>query len=302
MDRWLEETGLREAFRGQGLPRVSAIPLFARGRLIGVLAFAGRRPVPPRYRDPELVALLGKQLGSLVDGAQLLRQLEQHTQSLAVLEERERIAREMHDSLAQVLGYLHLKAKAALKTLGSGEGEKVRAQLEEMAEAAQSAYADVREAILGLRESISEKRGLKEALKSYIRGFERQSGIPVRFLLAENAVAEFPPATEIQLLRVIQEALTNVRKHAQASQVTISFQRDGDNATILVADDGRGFSPEETLAKRQCFGLASMVERIKSINGTIQIDSRPGGGTRIIVRLPIQTSEGRKAGEDPSGR
>jgi signal transduction histidine kinase len=201
---------------------------------------------------------------------------------VAVLEERERLAREMHDSLAQVLGYLHLKSEAAQASLSRGDSEKVREDLNEIASTSHEAYADVREAILGLRETVSPHRGFVHALREYLVKFSHQAGVSARVEIIGEKEPNLSPEAEVQLMRVIQEALTNVRKHSGAMKACVGLdQRDG--MRITIEDDGKGFNPSELDGNGDRFGLYTMRERVERVGGRLEIHSVEGRGTRVSV-------------------
>jgi signal transduction histidine kinase len=201
---------------------------------------------------------------------------------VAVLEERERLAREMHDSLAQVLGYLHLKSEVAQAGLIAGDQEKVQQELAEISSVSHEAYADVREAILGLRETVSPRRGFVDALREYAVKFGQQAGVPTQVELRGCETLKLAPEAEVQLMRVIQEALTNVRKHSEARKACVRLDQQ-DGLRITIEDDGKGFDPAVMDNDRDRFGLFTMRERVERVGGRLEIDSVPGGGTRVCV-------------------
>jgi signal transduction histidine kinase len=203
---------------------------------------------------------------------------------VATLEERERLAREMHDSLAQVLGYIHLKSQAAERSLRSDATDQVRESLEEITSVAHEAYVDVREAILGLRETISPRRAFVDALREYATRFSQQSGVATRIDVLGAPLPDLDPAVELQLMRVVQEALTNVRKHSGARKACVSLE-EGDGLRITIEDDGNGFSPDQLNGDSDHFGLDVMRERVERVGGTLEIESMSGHGTRVCVVL-----------------
>lgn len=208
---------------------------------------------------------------------------------LAIVEERERIAREMHDSLAQVLGYVNTKAQAAEELLRRGQPDRAAAQLAQLAEAARDAYADVREHILGLRTSLGPHRLLLDTLRDYLNSWQKQSGIQAEMTIipSDACTLDLPPAAELQLMRIIQEALANVRKHSGANKTSIRLGERAGWVEVLVQDDGLGFDgvplSRDGLPH---FGLATMRERAEAVGGTLEVESAAGRGTRIRVRLP----------------
>src|SRR5438067_3457526 len=154
-------------------------------------------------------------------------------------------------------------------------------------------YQDVRESISELRTRVSE-RGLPATVREYVDAYEDRHDLAVH-LDGEEVAAALPPLIAFQLLRIIQEALANVRKHARARNAWITFKKLEDNKLeMLVGDDGRGFEPEvvSVEASRTSFGLASMRERVESLGGDLKLDSRPGGGTRVLVTIPLKSGAG----------
>lgn len=217
--------------------------------------------------------------------------LYRERQALATTEERERIAREMHDSTAQVLGYVSTKAQAVEALIRRGQSDRAVEQTRQLAQAAQSAYADIREGILGLRTSLRTDRGLIETLRDYLTVWQGQSGIAASLSTEGVTSDQLPlaPTTEVQLLRIIQEALANVRKHAAADRIDLSIRRAGDHVIVIVADDGRGFCPGETASdSRPRFGLSTMRERAEAIGAYFEIVSSPGNGTRLTLDVPTE--------------
>ncbi|MEO8625419.1 MAG: sensor histidine kinase [Candidatus Limnocylindrales bacterium] len=210
--------------------------------------------------------------------------MREREQQMAVLAERERIAREMHDSLAQVLGFIHLRLVALKEKVARIESPPMNANLDELTSVAHDAYLDVREAILGLRESSHAGRSLFENLRAYLERYEHQAAIETSFETDFDQPPMLMPAAEIHVIRVIQEALTNTRKHARARKVTVrATTRDG-LVAFIVEDDGRGFNiADVALSHEGGFGLQAMRERMELIGGSVSIDSAPGRGTRIVA-------------------
>lgn len=238
----------------------------------------------------------GDELGVLTQAFEMMRaQLKASLaklQNLAVLEERERIAREMHDGLGQMLGYVNTKTLAVGRLLDMGKVEEARAQVTELEEAAKGLYADVREAILGLRTSVGPDRDLPTALRDYVRGFGQQSGIEVQLQIA--AWPEQPLlslAAEVQLVRIVQEALANVRKHAAAQHAVVGLTVEGSLVQVTVQDDGIGFDRAAlTRDSWPRFGLQTMQERAEGIGGVFGIESSVGAGTRVRISVPTCAS------------
>ena len=224
-----------------------------------------------------------------IDNAHLHQQLN----TLAVAEERLHIAHEMHDGLAQVLAYVNTKAQAVREFLRTGRTEEAARQLEQLAAAAREVYTDVRESIIGLRTASGGEGGdggtasgsFAEALVRVAADWEAQSGIACRVAIA--GTPRLPAAAELQVLRIVQEALANVRKHGQAQRAEVRLTQEPSRLAIAVEDDGVGFDPAE-LGRSEFprFGLATMRERAQSIGGAVHLDSAPGRGTRVRIEVP----------------
>jgi PAS domain S-box-containing protein len=224
-------------------------------------------------------------------------QLVDQERAVATLRERERLARELHDSVGQVLGYVSLQAQSARKSLRDGDGERADAQLGRLAEVAQDAHADVRESILALRTGSPEGRLFLPELRRCLEDFQTHYDIHTELAISDGLSDEmFEANVAVQLLRVIQEALTNARKHAEASTVRVTIEHHQGRASIRVTDDGRGFDPTGIATDPgQHFGLAFMKERMQQVGGRVRVESRPGAGTTVYLDVPIQ------AGEEGSG-
>jgi signal transduction histidine kinase len=158
--------------------------------------------------------------------------------------------------------------------------------LRELATAARQAYSDVRESIVGLRALPGPKRSLQDVLEEYLQRWEEMSGVSTSLRIDSTIVLR--PSQELQLVRIVQEALTNVRKHARASHARVDIHRDGSRLMMIVADDGIGFNAAaRARGEFPQFGLSTMRERAESIGGTLVVDSTQGSGTTVTFTLPI---------------
>ncbi|WP_347350778.1 sensor histidine kinase [Intrasporangium sp.] len=234
-------------------------------------------------RDRGFLAALASLVGIALTGAQMREGAKQRE----VLNERARIAREMHDSLAQVLGAVHLRLRALGTNVDGVVPAHVAGEVEALADVCAEAYRDVREAILGLRAAHQHaSRSLEDNLSAYLGAYSAQSGVAATLVNEVGHEVSLSPRAEVQVLRIVQEALTNVRKHARAGSVTVSIRDDGATTSVVVQDDGVGFDAGATLAAKDGYGLGTMCERAALLGGTVDIDSTAGRGTAIRISVP----------------
>ncbi|MBI2906794.1 MAG: GAF domain-containing protein [Chloroflexi bacterium] len=278
-----EASPLRGQVKGEGFRFFACLPLKARGRVVGTLAIASRTCHELTSRDLQLLGVVGNQIGVAIENAALHRKV----QNLAVLEERERIAREMHDGLGQILGYVNTKTQAVRRLLTLGQKAEAEQALGQLEEASREVYADVREAIVSLRTTTSSNGGLVPALKEYLEWFSRQNAIRTELNLGDIGDGALDATVEVQLIRIVQEALSNVRKHARASQARVHLSTVNGSVCLTVEDDGQGFEPGHVARGAwPQFGLRTMRERAESVGGAFEVDSAPGQGARVNVRIP----------------
>jgi len=272
--------------------RVNAL----RRPLVSVAAgdFALRLPVSSGPAD-ELDELanafnyMAEELERFIGQQERLNELRQR----AIVEERERIARELHDGMAQILGYVNTKVMAARLMLKSHQMEAANTNLLQIEESTRDLYLDMREAILGLKMAGQIGAGLCATLLDFIAQFQRLSGLLVEIVFSPD-VKDLPLAGEIelQLLRIVQEALTNVRKHASTNKAWVSLQTDGQFLELTVGDAGKGFDPQHVWRERQPhFGLSIMRERAEAIGAEFALHSQPGSGTRVVIKLTVEEGE-----------
>ncbi len=228
-----------------------------------------------------------------IDNAHLHSQVK----NLAVTEERLRIAHEMHDGQAQVLAYVNTKTQAVRELLRSGRIEEAGKQLDELAKAAREVYTDVREGIIGLRAAVDSRHGFTAGLRNHVEQWQDRCGIRAELVVAKEP--ELRPEVELQLIRIIQEALTNVRKHSGTDCVRVEIAAAGEGVRIAVEDFGVGFETETPChSELPCFGLATMRERAEAIGADFVLRSRLRAGTRIEVVYPKETPHGVQANNE----
>ena len=262
-----------------------AVPIRSKTGVFGNLYLADEEGKEFSAREEETLVRFAALSAVAIENARLHQQVK----ALAITEERERIAREMHDSLAQVLGYVNTKAQAAKVLLATDQIEKASAQLEQMASASRAAYADVREGILSLRTSLEPERTLSDTLREYLTAWQGQSGVYADLNVDDMQEGALSDLAEVQLLRIVQEALTNVRKHANATHVQVTMQRAKDDVVTMITDNGRGFVSEDRGSRGiPQFGMSTMRERAESLGGSFGISSVIDQGTIVRVVLPAE--------------
>jgi signal transduction histidine kinase len=209
-------------------------------------------------------------------------------QALATLQERERLARDLHDTLGQVLGYASMQVEAAAKLSREGRGEAAAMQLDRLGSMIREAHAEMREYIMNLRTTPALHRPFITAVQQYLDAFTSNYDIQTDLTIGSSwNGTTFSPDTQMQIFRIVQEALTNARKHSQARRVHVKFESEDGRSFVTIRDDGHGFSLNnlETVYGRH-FGLQFMQERAGQLGGTLQIQSTPGNGTEVVLEVP----------------
>ena len=238
------------------------------------------------WRGREVGRLL--MLRDVTEQKQAQGQIVEQQRRLATLSERERMARDLHDSLGQVLGYASFQVEAAARLSRDGQGDAAAAQLDRLGGVIRDAHADVRQYILDLRSAPSAQQPFFTVVRQYLEGFTGNYDIRTH-LSIDPGVGEEPLAADAQLhvFRILQEALANARKHSHARNVRVAFAAEGERVCMTVQDDGCGFAPEGgAMAGGRHFGLQFMQERAGQLGGSLKIQSAPGAGTRVVLEMP----------------
>lgn len=255
------------------------LPLIARQTVLGVMALEGR---PGHFGEARvnLALAFANQVAVALENTRL----QMRVQERAAYEERQHLARELHDSVSQALYAILLGTHAAQRQLG-GDPEQAGEALRYVEGLAQAGIAEMRALIFELRPESLEEEGLSGALGRQMEAMESRHGLETEVSL--EGEPELPLATKQVLYRVAQEALHNVVKHARASRVRLTLRRSGDRSVLEVGDDGVGFDPEDTPPGH--LGLRSMRERVEESGGEFCLLSTPGRGTEIRVAVPEGT-------------
>ncbi len=256
------------------------VPISVKGKVIGVLDVESDRLNDFNDTDLDLITSLANQTGVAIENARLYEQAWQ----LAVVEERSRLARDLHDSVTQSLYGITLYSQAAAGHLASGRMDKVAEHLRELQDTSQDALAEMRLLIFELRPPILAEAGLAAALQARLLAVEGRAGLKTEF--KSEMKGRLPLAIEEGLYRIAQEALNNCLKHGRARRIVVKVWRDDSRVTLTIADDGVGFDPA-TARERGGLGLSAMAERAAQLGGRLGVNSKPGEGTQVRVEVCV---------------
>ncbi len=276
-------------------PALTAIPLMLEDRVLGGMGLSFDEPQPFTPEDRAFMWAIGQQCAQALERARLYEveqqarlEAEASQQRLALLaemRERNRLAQELHDTVAQALGYLNIKIAMTHTLLLSHHTEAAEANLQELKQVIGETYTDVREEIFNLRSKVLAGMDFMEVLERYIDKYRRFYKLEIQVVKeADPALFEFSAEVTSQLVRTIQEALINVRKHAHVNSAVIRLGQENGEVLISIEDQGRGFDLEKTKEKTSSFGLQIMRERVESVGGSLEVQTAPGQGTRISLR------------------
>ncbi|MGH2593704.1 MAG: histidine kinase [Anaerolineae bacterium] len=261
-----------------GLRYHASIPIYSHTDKLGVLNVAS---TDWRELDPDDLRLLytvGYQLGIAVERSRLYAR----SARLAKIEERNRLAREIHDTLAQGLTAISLQLESA-DALIDDSPARAKESLRKALDLARTNLEEARRSVLDLRAAPLLDRSLPDAIRALAERVERDHGLSIE-VRAQGDVDRLPARLEAGAYRIVQEALHNVVRHAAARQVLVDVSRAEGRVRVLIQDDGRGFDPP---AASQGFGLIGMRERARLLGGVLEVDSAPGRGTRIALEVPV---------------
>lgn len=255
-----------------------AVPITAKGKVIAVLNIESDQLDAFNERDVVVLQSLANQMSVAIENARLYRQAQQ----LAVMEERQRLARDLHDSVTQSLYGMALYSEAAAGQLSLGALDRVARHLSQLQDTAREALMEMRLLVYELRPPVLEEEGLVAALQARLLAVEGRLGLNTEFKV--DGEIRLQPETEEGLYRIAQEALNNALKHADARNIRLSLHQDAQIVTLEIADDGVGFDPV-TARERGGLGLAAMHERAAELGGQLTIHAKLREGTRVQVEV-----------------
>jgi two-component system, NarL family, sensor kinase len=262
----------------EGLRYHASIPLYFQQKPLGIMNVTGPSWRKLTGEELRLLSTIADQVGIAIERARLAEQSAQGARA----EERARIAREIHDTLVQGLTAIGLNLEGALAQLGDSP-ERARERLQRALDVSRESLEEARRSVLDLRAMPLAGRPLGEALAALGRRFTSETGIRVH--VRAPAGSSFPARVEAELLRIAQEALANVRKHARAATVEIRLSRGGGSLTLSIRDDGQGFRVRR--APGSGVGILGMQERARVLGGGLRVTSRPGHGTSVRASIPL---------------
>jgi signal transduction histidine kinase len=285
---------------GVSYPYAAALPLIRNEAVIGALVLVGDARDPFTALDDRFLVALGHQVGAALENADLYRRLEVRTVELAHLssrmieqheEERRRLSRELHDETGQVFSAV----KIELGVIRESVPPPQRARLDQALDLIDTGIRSIRNVTNDLRPSLLDDLGLLPALRSLVAEFAERSGIRMQ-LTAPDMLPPLSEQAELALFRALQEALSNVLRHAEARSVDIGISVNRDGVLLEVRDDGRGLAAgatPERLERGGHMGLTGMRERIGALGGSVRFHGEPGAGALLEVRVPAADASGR---------
>jgi two-component system NarL family sensor kinase len=272
-----------------GLRYHASVPLYLHDRRVGVLNVVSRDWRELSADELRLLTTIGELLSIAIERAQLFARSVQ----FGAAEERNRLAREIHDTLAQSLVGIMLQLETVDALLESGQVERASAVVRKALALTRSSMDEARRSVLDMRAAPLEGRTLAEALTALAEEYAREWGWTLS-LDVVGAGTPLPIRVTSGLYRIAQEALTNVARHAKAQRVTAALIVQPDEVSLSLTDDGCGFDPEQVAQSRSSaerFGLVGLNERARLLGGTLELCSAPNEGTQLTIRVPLQTGE-----------
>jgi two-component system nitrate/nitrite sensor histidine kinase NarX len=263
-----------------GFGVVATFPVTVKQQVLGVYNLFYRQARTMTTEERHMLATLGQHLGAAIETLRLASR----DRELAIAEERNLLAQELHDSIAQSLAFLNLQTQMLRQAVSGCDQAETMRTLGEIEAGVRESYADVRELLVHFRTRVAEG-DLEHGIRTLVARFMHQTGVHVDFEATGTAVS-LAPDDQLQAMHILQEALSNVRKHAGATRVEVALERGPDYA-ITVRDNGRGFEAGALESAADHVGLKIMRERAARIGGRVGVRSRPGAGTEVVLHLPV---------------
>jgi signal transduction histidine kinase len=268
------------------MERFLGIPVVFQGKTVGQLYLTNEASAKEfSSEDEEVMTLFARQAAVAIENSRLYRQV----QALAVLEERERISRDLHDRVIQSLYALGLRLGNVVQTANTSPAQMTE-QISYSVEKLDEVIRDLRVNILGLHLQVYYGKGLKQGLEDLVTEFQLNAFVRVHMTLPDDLDRPLSSQQRVELLHVTREAMTNILKHAQAQEVTVGGNQTNELIKLVITDDGQGFDPLAPRSKdRQ--GIRNMEARVQSAGGWMEISSILGEGTTVEVSIPARESD-----------
>ncbi|MBM4431002.1 MAG: GAF domain-containing protein [Chloroflexi bacterium] len=295
-------TARQDLVSAEGLRAFVSVPIRARNKVVGVMNIASHVPGQFATEDTYLLDSIGYQLGTAIEQARLYERLRDATERYQRLlqhaltaqeEERKRIARELHDGTSQMLTGLSLNLQAAMDIaeMDGVQNSRMEERLKKAHFLAVQTSIEVTKLINDLRPTLLDSLGLAPAIQRYLETWLQPKGINTS--LKTRGHERLPSEVEVALFRITQEAINNITKHAEAKNVNIDLQCDGEKCVLRIEDDGKGFDVQEITKVEKTgrgVGLFGMKERVTLVGGSCSVQSEPGQGTVITSEVPLTRS------------
>jgi signal transduction histidine kinase len=281
----------------EGLRALASVPLRSKNKVLGVMNIASHAPRQFSHQDIHLLSSVADQVSVAIENAQLYLEVQRMADMRGQLldriissqeEERKRIARELHDETSQVLSSLSVNLQALADALPRYP-EQVKTRLGELQSMAANMLDGLHRIMYELRPSLLDDFGLAVAVKSLAENRLEPAGVKVH-LASYGMKKRLPLELETALFRIVQEAISNIVRHAEADSATITLRSKEDSIVVRIADNGKGFDFNQVFrsSKRRGTGLLGMKERAELLGGHLTVDSQPAGGTRITAEIPVR--------------
>jgi len=256
------------------------VPIVFKGDVIGAFYLTDKTSGPAfTEADEQMVGVLAAHAGVLMEHARLYEQ----SRELSVLDERNRLARELHDATTQTLFSLRLAVETAAALVAT-DPARAATELDAARSLVDATFAELRALVFELRPPTLDADGLVTTVRKHLEVAGRAHGLQVQ--LTAQGADELSPQTEREVFRIVQEAVTNVLRHARASTLEVDLAFDPGRVTLTVRDDGVGFDPAARLIRSRRLGLTSMRERARALGGRLTVESAPGKGTTVLAEVP----------------
>jgi signal transduction histidine kinase len=290
---------IRQNERFEGWPRTHpsmksflGVPCVYKGRIVGSFYLTDKVGAEVfSQQDEDAISMLAAHAAIAIQNAQLY----ERSRDLTAMEERNRLARELHDSVAQSLFNIVLQSDVTTTLLAKGDADNAKRHLEGLSEQARDAAAEIRALIFELRPAELEREGLATTLRKHMDAVGRVHHLEVSF--EAQGDVDIPVEEGREVYRIAQEALNNVIKHSGASAVEVRLLADNRRLRLTVSDDGGGFDVRSAALRSYSLGLTSMEERARALDGRLSIESRKGKGTTVELSIPVPA---RSRGEVPA--